>query len=378
MYKRTLLENIVKSQREGFVTLIYGARRVGKTILLQQIRETFRKEDGEAKILHFNGDTEESVKALSTNSEVALTQLVKNHDVIFVDEAQRIPGVTLALKIVTDLFPQKRIFVTGSSSLQLSSGAKEHLTGRNNAFSLYPLSTRELAQDLSEYKISGLLDNQLLYGGYPYVYALATHDEKKRYLTQIVEDYLFKDVLMLERLDYPDVFRKVATLIAFQIGKEVSLNEIANSLNVSVKTVARYLDLLEKSFVIFHLDAFSRNPRKEITQSKKYYFYDLGIRNALIEQFQPAAERPDIGQLWENFVVVERMKASEYKGEIVQRFFWRSRGGTEIDLIEVVDGRIEAFECKWSKGGGKTPSQFVATYGKEVQVVNRENYPNFI
>lgn len=375
MYQRSLKDDIIKGFKDGFVTVIYGARRVGKTVLLDQIKQSLNSH----KMISFNGDTREAVDALNTNSEMKLTSLVKDHDVIFIDEAQKIPNITLAIKIIIDKFPQKKIIVTGSSSLQLAGGAKENLTGRNYSFNLYPLSTAELGQDLEKYKIPGLLEDQLIFGGYPFVYHLATKEEKGKYLSQIVEDYLFKDVLMLEQLDHPEAFKKLATLLAFQIGSEVSLNELSRNLGLSVKTVARYLDLLEKSFVIFHLDSYSTNLRNEINKNKKYYFYDLGIRNALIEQFQPVSGRVDVGHLWENFLIIERMKKNEYAGKTVRGYFWRNYFGAEVDYLEFdVNNNMSAYEFKWQKNKAKTPKNFKDNYKAEVRVVSNENYLDFI
>ena len=375
MYQRTIKKVIQNSFRSGFATIIYGARRVGKTVLLNQVGETFMNE----RKVFFNGDTQESVDALNTNSEVKLSALVKNYDIIFIDEAQKIPNVTLAVKIILDKFPEKRIVVTGSSSLQLVSGAKENLTGRNYSYNLYPLSTAEIAQGISDFKIPALLDDQLVFGGYPYLYSIGKKEEKEKYLLQIVQDYLFKDVLMLEKLEHPEAFKKLAILLAYQIGNEVSLNELANNLGVSVKTVSRYLDLLEKSFVIFHLDAYSTNLRNEVNKNKKYYFYDLGIRNALIEQFQPISVRPDIGHLWENFLIIERIKKLEYTGKNVRRFFWRNYSGAEVDLVEIDDNsKMSAFEFKWQRTKVITPKNFKDNYGTDVLIVNNENYLDFI
>ena len=375
MYKRILKNTVINSFKDGFATIIYGARRVGKTVILEQIRQSFKK----GKILFFNGDTQETIDALNTNSEIKLSSLVGDYDVIFIDEAQKIPNITLAVKIILDKFPDKKIIITGSSSLQLVAGARENLTGRNYSFNLYPLSTLELGQDLPKYKISALLDDQLVFGGYPFVYALGAKEEKEKYLLQIIEDYLFKDILLLEKLDHPEAFKKLAILLAFQIGNEVSLNELANNLNISVKTVSRYLDLLEKSFVIFHLDAYSTNLRNEVNKSKKYYFYDLGIRNGLIKQFQQLSGRVDVGHLWENFLIIERMKKLEYAGKIFRHFFWRNYAGAEVDLIEIEDNNImSAFEFKWQKNKAKTPKNFKDNYKIETKVINNENYLDFI
>lgn len=375
MYQRILKNHIIKGFQPGFATIIYGARRVGKTVLLDQIKQSLLG----SKTISFNGDTQEAIEALNTNSEIKLSALVKDHDVIFIDEAQKIPNITLAIKIIIDKFPQKKIIVTGSSSLQLIKGAKENLTGRNYSFSLYPLSTSELGQGLEKYKIPGLLPDQLIFGGYPFIYHLATKDEKEKYLKQIVEDYLFKDVLFLEHLEHPEAFKKLAILLAFQIGNEVSVTELSNNLGLSVKTVARYLDLLEKSFVIFHLDAYSTNLRNEINKNKKYYFYDLGIRNALIEQFQPISGRIDVGYLWENFLIVERMKKNDYGGKIVRSYFWRNYSGAEVDYLEIdTENNLSAYEFKWQKNTAKTPKNFKDNYKIDAMVINNENYLDFI
>ena len=374
MYKRTLTDIISTSFKNGFISIIYGARRVGKTVLLEQIRAILKRTD----LVVFNGDTSEAVQALGSTSEMQLSSLVRPYGVIFIDEAQRIPNISLALKIIIDKFPEKMIVVTGSSSLQLARGARENLTGRNQTFTLFPLSGAELVGNEPRFKASAFLETQLVFGGYPMVHTLVGNEERKRYLAGIVEDYLLRDVLFLERLERPENLKKLAVLLAFQIGQEVSLNELATALSMSVKTVSRYLDLLEKSFIIFRIDAYSRNMRKEVGKSKKYYFYDLGIRNALIIQFQPLSERVDVGALWENFLMVERKKKREYARESVSMHFWRNYAGAEIDLVEVVDGVLSAFEFKWSAGNARTPKQFKDQYGIEVTGIHRDNYLDFI
>jgi uncharacterized protein len=375
MYKRTIKDNILANFKDGFVTIIYGARRVGKTVLLDQIKQSLE----DKKTLSFNGDTQESINALNTNSEVKLSTLVADYEIIFIDEAQKIPNIALAVKILIDKFPFKKIIITGSSSLQLASGAKENLTGRNFSYNLYPLSTSELGENLPDFKIPSLIDDQLIFGGYPFVYSLNLKEEKEKYLLKIVEDYLFKDILLLENIEHPEIFKKLAILVAFQIGNEVSLNELANNLGINVKTVSRYLDLLEKSFVIFHLDSYSTNLRNEINKNKKYYFYDLGIRNALIGQFQSISVRSDVGFLWENFLIIERMKKTEYENKILRRYFWRNYSGAEVDFIEIDDGgKMSAYEFKWQKNKAKTPKNFKDNYGIEAKVINNENYLDFV
>lgn len=375
MYKRTLTQVILKSFKDGFVTIVYGARRVGKTVLLEQIQAALHNEG----VLIFNGDTDESVQALSSTSEIQLSSLVKNHDIIFIDEAERIPNISLALKIIIDKFPEKKVVVTGSSSLQLARGTRENLTGRSHTFALFPLSSQELLGDEPAFKAPAFLEAQLVFGGYPLAHTLGRNEERKRYLASIVEDYLLRDVLFLERLERPENLKKLAVLLAFQIGNEVSLNELATTLQMSVKTVSRYLDLLEKGFIVFRVDAYSRNMRKEVGKSKKYYFYDLGIRNALITQFQPLSERIDVGALWENFLMVERRKRQEYARELVTAHFWRNYAGAEVDLVEIADGKVSAFEFKWGAGNAHIPKAFALAYpGASFQIINRDNYLDFV
>lgn len=375
MILRTLSQVVVKSHKSGFINVIYGPRRVGKTTLLTQIKESMVKNN---HFLLLNGDTEEGRNALSTTSEVRLSQLVKEYDYIFIDEAQRIPNITLALKIIIDRFPQKFILVTGSSSLDLSRGMHENLTGRNQPFFLFPLSTKEISVGWQPHQIPSLLENQLIYGGYPHLTNLSTSVQKEEYLLNIVQDYLFKDVLLLERIENPDNLKKLATLLAFQVGNLVSLNELSNAVGIDVKTVARYLHLLEQSFVIFRIGSYSTNLRKELTKSSKYYFYDLGILNALTRQFLPLSSRIDIGSLWENFLFVERQKKERYSKAHPEYNFWRNYEGAEIDMIERTSDKIKAFEFKWKESKYKTPKQFLEKYHLVSELISKENYSPFI
>jgi len=375
MIKRTLAPVIVKKMRPGFITIIYGARRVGKTVLLNQIRAFFKKQ----KILLLNGDTQETRDLLGNTSETALTKLVHNYSVLLVDEAQRIPNIGLSLKIIIDKFPRKKIIITGSSSLDIVKGIQENLTGRNITFTLYSLSTHEISRGMKKYKIPYLLEDQLIYGGYPYLQHLSHPQEKQDYLKSVVRDYLFRDILLLERIDSPDTFKKCATLLAFQIGQMVSINELSKTLKVDVKTVGRYLNLLEKSFVIFSVGSYSSNLRKELAKSKKYYFYDLGIRNALIGQFFSLDSRSDLGSLWENFLFVERLKKQEYSRNTASVYFWRNYQRAEIDMIEVENQKTRAFEFKWKPlKRYKTPKNFIDRYKTKAKLINKENYIDFI
>jgi predicted AAA+ superfamily ATPase len=374
MIKRTILENIIKNVSPGFINIIYGPRRVGKTVLLQQISDYYKEDN----VLFLNGDTEEAQMALERTSEVRLSRLVEGKKLILIDEAQRIPNVSLSLKIIIDKFPDLKIFVTGSSSLSLTRGAKENLVGRNKSYRLFPLSFKEKTGDLENYQKDALLSESLIFGAYPYLLKLGTKDEKIDYLKGIASDYLFKDVMMLERIDYADAFKKLASLLAFQIGQPVSINELARNLGVDYKTVGRYLDLLEKSFVIFGVSSFSNNLRKEVVKSKKYYFYDLGIRNTLVGQFSDFEVRDDVGALWENFLFLERIKKNEYNGQNYNYYFWRGYQGKEIDFIEEKNEKLFAYEFRLNKKRFFTPKLFKDNYNLEADVVNRENYQDFI
>jgi hypothetical protein len=346
-------------------------------VLLQQLIDDLPTKL-QNKVIRFNGDEEEDRQLLQRSSKVTLEQAVVGAEVVAIDEGQRIKNIGLSLKILIDNFPEKIYYLTGSSSLTLARGVQEALTGRNLKYRLYPLSTRELTRGKPEHQKATFLSQQLLFGGYPYLTHLNKPQEKKLYLKSVVDDYLFKDLTYLAEVDYPDLLEKLARLLAFQIGSEVSYNELANSLGIGVKTVRRYLSLLEQAFIVFKVGAFSKNLRNEVVKSKKYYFWDLGIRNALIEQFMPLDVRDDKGALWENFLVVERLKKHEYQQRLVRHYFWRTYQQAEVDWLEVEEGQMAAFEFKWKKKKARTPKLFRENYGQEVKVVNRDNFLEFV
>lgn len=374
MIPRILTKTIKENQKKGFINLIYGPRRVGKTVLLQQLTKSIRKE----QIIWFDGDTQEARDALSQTSQVSLSKLVQKKKYIVIDEAQRIPNIGLSLKILIDNFPKKVFYVTGSSSLMLSRGLQESLTGRATKYRLFPLSTKEITGKIQRHQITSLLEEQLIYGSYPYLQQLSKAEDKQNYLKSLIQDYLFKDVLELKDVASPENLKKLTILLAFQVGSEASLNELANNLGVDIKTVKRYLSLLKQSFVIFELGAFSKNLRKEVVKSKKYYFWDIGIRNALIDQFLSIDIRPDAGQLWENFLAFERIKKHEYQRKLKQYYFWRTYEQAEIDWIESKGGKIEAYEFKWKQKKSFTPKLFQETYQIKAKTVSKENYLEFI
>lgn len=252
------------------------------------------------------------------------------------------------------------------------------MTGRSLKYKLYPLSTGELTAGLETYEKNSKLEEQLIFGGYPYLQRLSRNQEKKDYLKSLVQDYLFKDVLELQNVSVPENLRKLAILLAFQVGSEVSLNELANNLGIDVKTVSKYLSLLKQGLIISELGAFSKNLRKEVVKSKKYYFWDLGIRNALIDQFLPTDSRTDVGQLWENFLIIERLKKDEYQRSLKSYYFWRTYEQAEIDWVEVEEEKIKAFEFKWKKIKSHTPKAFKQAYKAEVEIISVNNYLNFV
>ena len=366
MVLRQLEQTIKASLKPGFVNVIYGPRRVGKTVLLEKVIENYPKE----KVLFLNGDTNEAREALSDSSEVNLSRLVENKDVVVVDEAQRVLNIELSLKILVDKFSNKIFFVSGSSSLSLAKGVKE--------YKLYPLSTKEFTQGLPDFQKKSILEKQLIYGGYPYLMQLESKEDKKTYLKSIIEDYLFSDIKNLKEILSEEIIKKLATLLAFQVGSLVSLNELSRNLGIDVKTVARYISLLKQSFIIFELGSFSNNPRKELAKSKKYYFWDLGIRNALTDQFLPLDTRTDIGALWENFLVIERVKKNEYAKIQKEYYFWRNYEKAEVDWVETQEAKISAFEFKWKAPKDKTPKAFRDLYKIEAQTISKENYLDFV
>lgn len=374
MIPRTLCQTVKKNLKPGFISLIYGPRRVGKTVLLQQLTQSTPK----STVVWFNGDTQEARDVLSNTSETALSKLILKHEIVVVDEAQRIPNIGLSLKILIDKFPNKNFFVSGSSSLLLSRGIQESLTGRTSKYHLFPLSTRELTLNLPEYQKSSILEEQLRFGGYPYLQQLTSPSDKQEYLKSLVDDYLFRDILELKDISSPENLRKLATLLAFQVGSEVSLNELANNLGIDIKTVRRYLSLLKQGFVILELGTFSKNLRKEVAKSKKYYFWDLGVRNALTDQFLPLDTRTDIGPLWENFLVIERLKKHEYQRNKVQYYFWRTYEQAEIDWLETKEGVLSAYDFKWKVAKPHTPKAFKKAYQTDLQIISRENYLEFV
>lgn len=372
MLKRAYnLSNLVKA---GRVLVIYGARRVGKTTILKdylaKISIKYRLDSGDNIILR---------EMLSSEDFGQIKAYADAYDLIAIDEAQQIPGIGQALKIMVDNFSDLKIIVTGSASFNLPQNLGEPLTGRKQTITLFPLSQQELSNYHSRYDLRERLPQFLIYGSYPEVVLADNDRERSLYLRELSESYLLKDVLALDNIRFSKKLIDLLKALAFQIGNLVSLNELSRQVGLEVKTVERYLDLLEKGFVIKRLGGFSRNLRNEINSKAKYFFWDNGIRNALISQFNDLGNRDDIGALWENFLVTEFLKKNSYGGSLANHYFWRNYAGKEIDLIVENNGELAAYECKWSKGKASLPNDFAYAYPKSsFTILNKDNYLDFI
>ena len=356
------------------ILLLYGPRQAGKTTLIKQVLagSVLRK-------LEINADEQRYHDVLSSRDLNQLRLLVEGYDLLFIDEAQRIPDIGLNLKILRDGLPQLKIIVTGSSSFELANRTQEPLTGRTWTYTLFPIATTELRAQHNPFELRQLLDQQLIYGAYPEIFSLPNQQDKVQYLRELSTAYLYRDVLEMANLRYPDKLRKLLSLLALQVGAPVSLNELGNTLQMSKDTVAHYLDLLEKAFVVFRLSGFSRNLRKEVVKMDKVYFYDLGIRNAILNNFSPLAARNDTGALWENFLVVERRKRNAYAPSPALPYYWRTYTGAELDYVEDLDGQLAGFEFKLSKKAPQAPASWVANYpGASYAGINRDNYLDFV
>lgn len=355
--------------------VIYGPRRVGKTTLL----ENFLK-NTKLKYKLDSGDNIITQEILNSQDFSKILEYVESYELLAIDEAQQIKGIGMALKILVDQRPDIKVVVTGSSSFDLENQVGEPLTGRKRSLVLYPFSQLELLDLYNKAELKENLEDFLIFGTYPEVITSRTKQEKTRILSELVASYLLKDILTFERVKGSQVLLNLLKLLSFQLGSEVSLNELATQLKIDVKTVDRYLELLEKSFVIHRLTGFSRNLRKEVVSKNKYYFYDNGIRNAIISQFNPPTIRNDMGQLWENFIVSERLKKRSYKEIYGASYFWRTYDQKEIDLIEEREGNLFAYEIKFSDYKSiKPPQEWVTEYPKaEFKLITSQNYLDFI
>lgn len=373
MYHRDLSEIIGKQLFKGKVIILFGPRRVGKTTLSKDMLV------GINNSRYLNCELLEHKLALETTNSLALKNYIGDYSLVVLDEAQQISDISRTLKVLIDTFPQIQIIATGSSSFELGNRLAEPLTGRAREYLLLPLSIAELLQKEDRIMIRANLDQILRFGLYPEVYG-KSEEEAKEELNQIAGNYLYRDILQFEQIKRPSLLQNLLTALALQLGNEVSFNELSRLLGETVPTVQRYIELLEKAFVIFRLKSFSRNLRKEIGKGQKIYFYDLGIRNALIRNFNPMELRNDTGGLWENFCIVERMKFNMVNRRFVNNYFWRTYDQKEVDYIEEEGGKLYAFEFKYSSTNQqKLPVGFAESYPEtSFECVNRENFWDFI
>lgn len=384
LIENTLLERISSQNK---IIIVLGARQVGKTTLLGSIRQKLEKE--QKRVLYLNCDTDEERNAINTTSLTAIRKLVGDVDYLFIDETQRLDNPGLTLKIIYDNLEGLKTVATGSSSFDLKNKLSDALTGRYIDFILYPLSFQEILASselspnpvLRKNQADVLLEDVLLYGLYPEVYLAKRREDRILQLEKIVESYLFRDILTFQKVRHSQAIRDLTRALAYQVGSEVNENELANRLKIDRKTVVSYLDLLEQSFVIVRLFPYSKNPRREIGRKYKIYFADLGIRNVLIGDFNPIQVRDDLGALWEDFLILERLKSYANRGDSLRYYFWRSYGGAEVDYLERPSGQgtVRAFEIKYgSESPSKSAASFSKAYGIPVSVVSRANYLDFI
>ena len=371
---RALQKRIMEQIVPGKATLIFGARRVGKTVLMRTLIGQYP-----GRTMMLNGEDYDTLALLDNQSVANYRHLLAGTDLLAIDEAQNVPHIGRILKLIVDEVPGVSVLASGSSSFDLLQQAGEPLVGRATQFLLTPFSQQEIGQTETPLDTRRNLESRLIYGSYPEVVMLDNFERKVDYLRDIVGAYLLKDILAIDGLKSSAKMRDLLRLIAFQMGSEVSYDELGKQLGMSKSTVEKYLDLLEKVFVIYRLGAYSRNLRKEVTKAGKWYFYDNGIRNAIIGAFSPLAVRQDAGALWENYLIGERRKAAFNQRQHKEFYFWRTYDKQEIDLVEELDGQLTALECKWGNKMPAAPKAFQEAYPQaEYHVVNRDNYLDFI
>ncbi len=373
MIKRILEEEILKFFFKGKGIMITGPRQTGKTTLLRQFEKRFTSES-----IFLNCDERDIRHYLSDTTTTNLAKLITNKKLILIDEAQRVKNIGLTIKLLVDNFPERQVVVSGSSAILLRDEINEPLTGRIFEYKLYPLTWKEFLMDAGPVDSARLLEDFLIYGMYPEV--LTTNLDKKKILKNIANSYLYKDVFTFKNIKNPEILEKLLQLLAYQVGSQVSYNELSKSLAIDNETVKRYIDLLEKMMIIFPLTPFSRNLRSELTKMRKIYFYDTGIRNSVILDFRPFEFRNDKGAIWENFLISERKKLLDYRDSDSRQFFWRTQNQLEIDYIEFTSEKMEGFEFKWNPDAKKkVPSAFFNAYPEcPVSFIDKSNYQSFL
>lgn len=370
MIQRDLIKRVERRLKDSKVLIIIGPRQVGKTTLIQNILKN--KEH-----LFLDGDDPLVRRSLDTANTEQLKQLIGTYPFVYIDEAQRIQNIGLTLKIIHDQLQPVKLLVTGTSAFELGNETTEPLTGRKWEFKLYPISWNEFENNVGFLKAQQQLETRLLYGMYPDV--VNNLGDEEEILQQLTDSYLFKDILAYGGIRKPELLDKLVRALAYQIGNEVSYNELSRLVGIDKNTVRNYIDLLEQACVIFKLPSFNKNLRSEIKTNQKIYFVDLGVRNAIINDFKPMDERPDKGAIWENFLIIERLKEIAYKGERVRSFFWRTRTQQKVDYVEEKGNDIKGYEFKWSpKSKVKIPKSFIENYDSTINVFNNENFRTFL
>ncbi|MFN8431483.1 MAG: ATP-binding protein [Spirosomataceae bacterium] len=370
-----LLNNLVQQCFKGKVIMLLGARQVGKTTLLRTLTQTIGKQ-----FRWFNADEADIYRAFSdADTSTQLMGLIGNEtELVIIDEAQQINEIGKKIKLIYDNYPHIQVIATGSSALDLMDKTAEPLTGRKREFQLFPVSFQELTDTLGTLEAKRLLHTRLVFGSYPEI--INNPGNEKEALLEISKSYLYKDLLMIDGIRKTAVLEKLLQALAFQVGQEVNFNELARLIgNIDTATVEKYIDLLEKAFIVFKLPALSRNLRNELKKGKKYYFYDNGIRNVLISNYNPVDLRADVGALWENYLISERKKRNAYTDHTPNAFFWRTRDQAEIDYIEETGGMLNAYEIKWKNQKVSFPKSFLQAYPEHTtQVITSENYGEFV
>lgn len=370
MYDRTIGERIQTRIGSGKAIVVIGPRQVGKTTLIESIL-------GSSEYLLLDGDDPQTRTMLSAPNTEQIKRIIGKYKYVFIDEAQRIEGIGLTMKIITDRLKDVQLFASGSSSFDLSSMINEPLTGRKWEFQLFPISWEEYEAHHGYLHAEKSLENRLLYGFYPDV--LNNSGDEVGILRNLVSSYLYKDILSYAGIRKPDVLEKLVQALAFQIGSEVNYSELAQLVNVDKNTIGKYIDILQKGYILFTLSSFSRNIRNEIKTSKKVYFYDTGVRNMVIGNFTPIELRTDKGALWENFLVAERVKQIEYKQRLTHTYFWRTKQQQEIDFVEETEGKLIGYEFKWKMNKSqKLPKTFTETYRADSVVIDKDNFRDFV
>ncbi|MBN2164919.1 MAG: ATP-binding protein [Marinilabiliaceae bacterium] len=371
---RDLSDNVIKKLQSNKVVIIFGARRVGKTVLVKEILNQVNE-----PVLTLNGEDINVHDKLAIRSVENYKQILGSYKFLYIDEAQKIPEIGLKLKLMIDEIDGLRIIISGSLSFDIHKDAGDPLTGRKYSFNLFALSESEYNQIENSISKIDKVRERLVFGSYPELLHLPDREDKIDYLNEMVSSYLLKDILVYENIKNSQKIFNLLRLIAFQIGGEVSLQELGNQLGISKNTVEKYLDLLSKVFILHKVEGFSRNLRKEITKNSRWYFLDNGIRNAVIANFNPIESRNDIGALWENYMISERLKYQEYRRLSSNNYFWRTYEQQEVDWVEERDGSLFGYEFKWKEDKVKIPTQWKSAYpNASFEVINMENFSEWL